>query len=77
MTTRGLRKGRIKFRAWLANSGVVYTSSCRYLMCALVQIQQKENLIDLINKEGFYNGGKQRAAVFFFVYIILNFVHVT
>ena len=55
--TRGLGQVRIKFRVNSTDGRVVDASRIRDLVSGLIQIQERDDLVDLSSRDGFHDNG--------------------
>ena len=70
--TRGFSQIRMKFRVNSTDGKVVDASRFRDLASGLTQIQEKDDLVDLSSKNGFYNSDSGSRVVFWCICVMLN-----
>ena len=72
MATRGFSQVRTKFGVSSTDGKVVDASRIRDLASELTQVQERDNLIDLSNRNGFYDSGSGLKVVFWCICVMLN-----
>ena len=70
--TREFSQVRSKFRANSTDGRVVDASRIRDLASGLTQIQKRNDLVDLSNRNGFHDSGSGSRVVFWCICVMLN-----